>query len=73
MIDQMVEGLANKLKSNPKDADGWVRLLRSRMTLGQDRQAGDDLVVARKALAGDPTDLAKVEAAAGEFKVPGSR
>ncbi|MGE5722786.1 MAG: hypothetical protein ACM3YM_10020 [Sphingomonadales bacterium] len=71
MIDDMVEGLAKKLKANPNDADGWVRLLRSRMVLKQTGQARDDLGLARRALTGDAAGLNKVNAAAAEFGVPG--
>ena len=72
MVDQMVGGLAEKLKANPADADRWVLLLRSRMVLKQADQAGTDLVTARKALAGDATGLGKVNAAAKEFGIPGA-
>ena len=72
MVDQMVEGLAKKLQANPKDADGWVRLLRSRMVLKQGDQAGRELATARRALAGSAADLAMVNGAAKEFGVPGS-
>lgn len=72
MIDGMVEGLASKLKANPRDADGWVRLLRSRMVLGQRDQAARDLATARKALAGDATGLSKVNAAATANGVAGA-
>lgn len=71
MIDGMVEGLAQKLKSNPGDAAGWAKLLRSRMVLGQPEQAGRDLVIARKALAGDAAGLSAVNAAASAAGVPG--
>ena len=72
MVDQMVEGLAKKLQANPKDADGWVRLLRSRMVLKQGEQAGRELAAARRALAGSAQDQAMVNGAAKEFGVPGS-
>ena len=72
MIDGMVEGLAARLKTNPKDADGWLRLLRSRMVLKQEARAREDLAIARKALAGDAEGLRKVNAAAAEFRVPGA-
>ena len=72
MINDMVEGLADKLKSNPGDADGWVRLLRSRMVLKQSDQAGKDLAIARKALAGDAAGLKKVNDAASQYGVPGT-
>lgn len=72
MIDGMVEGLAKKLEANPRDADGWVRLLRSRMVLGQRDQATRDLATARKALTGNAADLSKVNAAAVEYGVTGA-
>lgn len=72
MVDQMVEGLAKKLAANPTDADGWIRLLRSRMVLKQEDQARRDLASARRGLTAAPADLARVEAAAKENGVPGS-
>ena len=73
MIDGMVEGLANKLKANPKDVEGWVKLLRSRMVLKQPQKAAEDLAIARRALAGEPAALSRLNAAAAEFGVPGAR
>jgi cytochrome c-type biogenesis protein CcmH len=73
MIERMVEGLAARLKANPADADGWVRLMRSRMVQGQAAQAAKDLATARTALAGDKAGLKKVNAAATENAVPGAR
>lgn len=72
MIDGMVSGLAAKLQKNPKDPEGWIKLLNSRMVLEQADQAARDLTVARKALAGDPTGLAKVNSIARELRVPGA-
>ena len=40
MIRSMVTSLADKLKANPDDPDGWVRLVRSYSVLG-DVQARD--------------------------------
>ena len=73
MIDGMVEGLAAKLQSNPKDVDGWIKLLRSRMVLKQGTKAADDLAIARRALAGDSAALGRINAAAAEFGVPGAK
>lgn len=73
MVEGMVEGLASKLKTNPKDSDGWVRLLRSRMVLNQEDKAAGDLATARKALANDSAGLASVNEAAVQFGVPGAR
>lgn len=72
MIDGMVSGLAAKLQKNPKDPEGWAKLLRSRMVLEQADFAARDLTAARKALAGDPTGLAKVNSIARELRVPGA-
>ncbi|QZD88951.1 tetratricopeptide repeat protein [Qipengyuania aurantiaca] len=70
MIEQMVEGLATRLKSDPDNPEGWARLIRSRMVRGQADQAKADLATARKALAGNTQGLALVEAAAREAGVP---
>jgi cytochrome c-type biogenesis protein CcmH len=35
MIRAMVEGLAARLVQSPFDADGWIKLIRSRMVLGE--------------------------------------
>lgn len=72
MIDDMVDRLATRLKANPKDPDGWIRLLRSRMVLKQADLAKSDLAAARAGLAGDPDGLRRVNAAAAEFGVPGA-
>ncbi|HEY6868997.1 MAG TPA: tetratricopeptide repeat protein [Novosphingobium sp.] len=72
MVDQMVGGLAEKLRANPADPDRWVLLLRSRMVLKQADQAASDLATARRALAGNAAGLSKVNAAAKEFGIPGA-
>lgn len=40
MIGSMVAGLDERLKENPDDLEGWLRLIRSYMVLGEARQAG---------------------------------
>ena len=45
-IRSMVDGLAEKLKDNPDDRDGWLRLARARMVLGQPDQSADALAKA---------------------------
>ena len=39
MIQGMVDGLEKKLQANPANAQGWIMLMRSRMQLGQQKQA----------------------------------
>lgn len=49
MAEGMVERLEGRLKSDPANVDGWVMLMRSRMTLGQPdkaKQALSDAVAA---------------------------
>ena len=72
MIEGMVDGLAKKLKGDPTDVDGWIRLLRSRMVLGQADQAGKDLAQARASVAGSSDKLRKLDAAAAELGIPGA-
>ncbi len=57
MIEQMVAGLAERLKSDGNDLAGWQRLLRAYAVLGQKDKATQALVEARKALAGDQSAL----------------
>jgi cytochrome c-type biogenesis protein CcmH len=41
MINTMVAGLDDKLRQNPRDAEGWMRLVRSYVVLGKSDQARD--------------------------------
>lgn len=71
MVRGMVEGLANRLKTSPKDAQGWIRLMRARMVLGETRAA---TAAHRSALAvfkGDAAVTAQLDRAAQELGVPG--
>jgi len=51
MVDTMVARLESRLKSQPKDTDGWIMLIRSRVTLGQADKAAQSL---RDAIAANP-------------------
>jgi len=63
-IQAMVDGLAARLKTNPEDPDGWVRLVRAYGVLGEtDRQAAA-LAQARQRYAGHADVLAALAAAA---------
>lgn len=66
MIAQMVEGLAKKLAANPKDVEGWIMLMRSRMALKQGAQAREALAQAKAA---NPGDAAKFDQAAKEMGI----
>ncbi|MEA3004520.1 MAG: cytochrome c-type biosis protein CcmH [Sphingomonadales bacterium] len=70
MVQSMVEGLAARLKANPRDADGWIRLMRSRVVLGQKDQARDALKSGLAAFGGDAAAQARLKSAAAELGVP---
>lgn len=72
MIQQMVDGLAQRLERDPGDADGWIMLMRSRMQLGQTAQAGRAWRSAREAFADDAAQLRRINASARALGVPGA-
>ncbi len=69
MIKGMVAKLADKLKANPVDPDGWIRLIRSYQVLNDGAAAKDALAQALIAFANDPVNKSKVVAAATELGV----
>jgi cytochrome c-type biogenesis protein CcmH len=71
MIQGMVERLSAKLKANPRDREGWERLIRSRMVLGQQAQATSAYHDAARAFAGSPSDQAALKSMATGLGVPG--
>ena len=50
MIEGMVAGLDQKLRANPQDPDGWMRLVRSYLVLNRPNEARDALGRGRAAL-----------------------
>jgi len=66
----MVEGLANRLRTNPRDAEGWIRLMRSRMVLNQPDAARDALRTGLAAFEGDAATQTRLRTAAAELGVP---
>ena len=71
MVQGMVSRLADRLKTNPKDADGWIRLMRARMVLGETDKASAALRTGKEAFKGDTTTQARLDRAAAELGVPG--
>jgi len=61
MIRGMVARLANRLKDNGDDVEGWQRLLRAYMVLGERDKAKAAAVDAKRALASDPDKLRRIE------------
>lgn len=60
MIESMVAGLAERLKTNGKDLAGWLRLVRAYSVLNRPEAARAALADARKALADDEKALAQL-------------
>ncbi len=64
MIQGMIDGLEAKLRSNPRNAEGWIMLMRSRMSLGETAKASAAYRDAQAAFAGDSGTRAQIDAAA---------
>jgi cytochrome c-type biogenesis protein CcmH len=61
MIQGMVDRLAERLNRDGSDVEGWLRLVRSYMVLGQADKARAAAADARRALAGDPNKLRRLD------------
>jgi cytochrome c-type biogenesis protein CcmH len=57
MIRGMVDRLATRLKQNGDDVEGWLRLVRAYMVMGDPDKAKGALMDARQAVANDPERL----------------
>lgn len=66
MIEQMVSGLDEKLRSEPNDPDGWMRLVRAYHVLGKGDAASDALKRALAALGADSEAGRRIAAFAAE-------
>lgn len=71
MILGMVSQLADKLAENPQDPEGWARLMRAYMVIGQPDQAKQAYDTARQEFAGDTTLLTRFAGLADELGIPG--
>jgi cytochrome c-type biogenesis protein CcmH len=69
MIRSMVENLASRLEQSPNDVDGWVKLMRSRVVLGEQELARQALERALRASGDDAQAREKVMAAAGQLGI----
>jgi cytochrome c-type biogenesis protein CcmH len=61
MVRGMVARLAERLQSDGSDVEGWMRLVRSYMVLGEPDKARATVADARRALAGDPGKLRRLD------------
>jgi cytochrome c-type biogenesis protein CcmH len=72
MVRGMVERLAERLTRDGSDLDGWVRLVRAYLVLGEHERARDAAADARRALAADAEKLRHLEAALADLAPGGS-
>ena len=66
-IRSMVDGLANRLESSPRDVDGWIQLMRSRIVLGEGEVAATAFREALEVFVDDQAASGKIKAAAIEL------
>lgn len=66
-IRAMVDGLAARLESEPRDVEGWARLMRSRVVLGEKDVAASAFRKALDVFKDDAAAAARITAAAGEL------
>ncbi len=69
MIRGMVNRLATRLESSPNDEDGWIRLMRARMVLGEKDAAKAALTKALETFASDTGVKDRLTASARELGV----
>jgi cytochrome c-type biogenesis protein CcmH len=66
-IRSMVDGLADRLESSPRDVEGWTRLMRSRVVLGEREVAATAFRKALEVFKDDSAASSKITAAATEL------
>ena len=70
MIEGMVEGLAVRLEQDPNDIEGWLRLIRARVVMGDADQARLDLESALAHFAADSQEWGILQNIAAELLPP---
>jgi len=69
MIREMVDGLANRLEQSPRDADGWIKLIRSRIVLGESELAKRALARGLEVFADNAPERERIAAAAQRLRL----
>jgi len=67
MVQGMVDRLASRLVQSPRDADGWIKLMRSRKVLGDIEAAEQTFRLALDVFKDDPREQEQISAAAREL------
>lgn len=71
MIRRMVDGLADRLRANGSDIDGWLRLVRAYRVLDEQGKAKVALADARHNFAADPAATKRLDELARELGLDG--
>lgn len=71
MIDKMVAGLAEKLKANGRDLEGWQKLIRAYKVMGREPEALKALSEARGNFNGDAAALGALDRLAASLSLGG--
>jgi cytochrome c-type biogenesis protein CcmH len=61
MVRGMVGRLAERLKQDGSDVEGWLKLIRAYVVLGERDKAGEAVSHARAALTGDPDKMRRID------------
>ncbi|WP_315766715.1 MULTISPECIES: c-type cytochrome biogenesis protein CcmI [unclassified Bradyrhizobium] len=69
MIRGMVDNLASRLEQSPRDAEGWIKLIRSRVVLGETELARQSLQRALSVFADDSEERTRIADAAKQLGV----
>jgi cytochrome c-type biogenesis protein CcmH len=71
MVRGMVERLAARLSADGSDVEGWLRLMRAYVVLGERAKARAAAADARRALASEPEKLRRIDEGARNFGIDG--
>jgi cytochrome c-type biogenesis protein CcmH len=69
MVRGMVERLAERLKRDGSDVEGWLRLVRAYTVMGEREKALSAIADARRALGHDADKLRRLDELARELKL----
>jgi len=67
MIQGVVDSLASRLEQSPHDSDGWIKLIRSRVVLGETELAKKALACGLEVFANDRHERDRIVAAAQQL------
>ena len=67
----MVDRLASRLEAQGDDVEGWLKLIRAYSVLAETEKAKKAVTDARKALASQLDDVARIDALAKELNLGG--